>query len=130
VIHCDINFEDLDTWFLEDIKDFKDRTLIIGKCPVCKKDVVVLKETRISDNQVFENIQAGDKAEKTAKREKKRIVYTSRQRNNCSSGWIYGVNTEIKYRAAAKKGQPSLIRQYSYDYITDKSKGKIRQVKV
>jgi len=130
VRHCDIDFEDLDTWFLEDIKDFKDRTLIIGKCPTCKKDVVILKEIRISDGRVFENIQAGDKAEVIAKREKKRIVYTSRQNRSYSSGWIYGVNTEIRHKKGNKKGQVSMIRQYSYDYATNKSKGKIRQVKV
>lgn len=128
--HCDVNFEEQDTWFLEDIKEFKQRVLIIGKCPVCKKKVVVLRETRISDNIVFENIETEDKAEKIAKREKKRIVYTSRQRNNCFGGWVYGVNTEIKHRAGDKKGQTSQIRQYSYDYSTNKSRGKIKQTRV
>lgn len=121
--HCDVDFEYLDTWVLKNIEGFKQRVLIIGKCPNCKKKVVALKEVRIADNQSFEDIQVGLDAEKIAKREKKRIDYTLRQSNNYPTKWVLGLNIQIKN----KLGEITQIRQYACNY-RDKNKTLIKKI--
>ena len=51
-----------DVWFLYDNATDKNRRLLLGKCPHCKKDIVLLSEERKSDNRIFNQVESGDKA--------------------------------------------------------------------
>ena len=98
-------------WYLRDIKNFTSRKLFIGQCSVCKDDVVVLFEKRISDNKIFINEFTGIEAVKTIYREKKRKVTTIPDiKSDNLYGWVYGINTIVK----RKNGK--LIRQYASDF--------------
>ena len=105
--HCNVNTEPSEVWFLKDIEFFTDRILLIGKCDVCKKDIVTLIEVRKKDNIPFVNILSGQKAIKVKTREKKRIDYTLSSLNQQSSSWVYGVNVGIKN----KNGDVTQVRQ-------------------
>lgn len=59
-IHCSQKFRPYETWFLYDNKGFYERSLIIGKCPICKKPVAELKEKRKSDDRVFTQLAVGE----------------------------------------------------------------------
>ena len=43
-----------------DNKGFYDRSLALGRCPVCKKSIAELKETRKADDKVFYQLAVGD----------------------------------------------------------------------
>nr|DAN07842.1 MAG TPA: protein of unknown function DUF393 [Caudoviricetes sp.] len=123
--HCDDSLPFFTKWFLLDIKDFKNRSLEIAFCPICNKEVVQLTEYRVSDNKKFVDVQAGTKAHKIKLREKKRLDYIVKKQNASSGGWIYGVNRERKN----KQGFITAIKQYAYDYSSNKSKGLIKSKK-
>lgn len=57
--HCSQKFKPYETWFLYDNKGFYERSLIIGKCPVCKKPVAELKEKRKADDKTFYQLAVG-----------------------------------------------------------------------
>lgn len=110
--HCNVNTEPSEVWFLKDIEFFTDRILLIGKCNVCKKDIITLIEVRKKDNISFVNNLSGQKAIKVKAREKKRIDYTLSSLNQQSSSWVYGVNVGIKN----KNGDVTQVRQYAADF--------------
>lgn len=110
--HCNVNTEPSEVWFLKDIEFFTDRILLIGKCDVCKKDIITLIEVRKKDNIPFVNVLSGQKAIKVKTREKKRIDYTLSSLNQQSSSWVYGVNVGIKN----KNGDVTQVRQYAADF--------------
>mgnify|MGYP001154310464 FL=1 len=110
--HCNVNTRPSEVWFLKDIEFFTDRILLIGKCDVCKKDIVTLIEVRKEDNIPFVNNLSGQKAIKVKTREKKRIDYTLSSLNQQSSSWIYGVNVGLKN----KNGDVTQVRQYAVDF--------------
>lgn len=110
--HCNVNTEPSEVWFLKDIEFFTDRILLIGKCDVCKKDIITLIEVRKKDNIPFVNNLSGQKAIKVKTREKKRIDYTLSSLNQQSSSWVYGVNVGIKN----KNGDVTQVRQYAADF--------------
>ena len=111
--HCNVNTEPSDVWFLEDIEQFTERMLLIGRCQgKCKKLIASLIEIRKSDNIPFVNTLSGEKAEKVRRREKKRIRYAVSSLNKKSPNWCYGVNIGIKN----KNGDVTQIRQYSSDF--------------
>lgn len=85
--------------------------MLIGKCDVCKKDIVTLIEVRKKDNIPFVNNLSGQKAIKVKTREKKRIDYTISSLNQQNSGWVYGVNvgTKIKMMVLLKFDNMLLI---------------------
>ena len=122
LLHCEVcNTKNnvLEIQELEDIKDFTDRLLIIGKCKVCNSDIALLVEIRKADNKTFIDNLHGNNAKKVIKRESKRI----KNKQNLSSekqlnGWVYGVNKEIK----DKKGNIKRVRQYACDYSTNKKR--------
>ena len=123
--HCDNNMPFIKKWFLKDIDSFTNRTLEIGRCEICNKEVVQLTEIRISDNKKFIDIQTGKKAKNIIIRERKRIDYIVTKPKSYS-GWVYGVNKERKN----KYGKITSIKQYAYDYSTSSSKGLIKINKV
>lgn len=110
--HCNVNTEPSEVWFLKDIEFFTNRILLIGKCNVCKKDIITLIEVRKNDNIPFVNNLSGQKAIKVKTIEKKRIDYTLSSLNQQSSSWVYGVNVGIKN----KNGDVTQVRQYAADF--------------
>jgi len=123
MFHCNEEFEASDVWFLQSLnskepnKMFNTRRLLIGKCPVCGREVVTLVEYRVIDNQEFVQTEIGYKAEQIKQREKKRIVYTQ---NTCPkgqlTGYIYGENKEIHNNS----GQVVKLRQRACDWNNHK----------
>lgn len=124
--HCDNNMPFLKKWFLKNIDNFKNRTLEIGRCEICNKEIVQLTETRISDNKKFITVQSGKKAQIIIKREQKRIDYIITKSKTYARGWVYGVNKERKN----KYGRITSIKQYAFDYQTNSSKGLVRTNKI
>lgn len=95
--HCKIKFRHKDIWFLFDNKDFKDRCLYIFKCPVCKKQINVLHETRKADGKRFTDITIGQKAEAFRKQISYQVNYTFKTLNikygtKSNMNWKYQKN--------------------------------------
>lgn len=110
---CNQNILCGEVWFLQDIKGFTARKMFIGQCPICKNKVAILFEKRCDDNKEFIDKVKGIEAVKTIFREQKRkVVVFPEIKLNSLSGWIYGVNTQIKN----KKGEVTQIRQYASDF--------------
>lgn len=114
--HCSLDFKPYEIWYLYDIKGFIDRQLKLGKCPDCKKDVVELIETRISDNKVFAQSWDGKPAIKVAEQNKCRVNYSSLDRKvkKCKVSMPktlrYGVNKSVKV------GKMLKFRQRAVDF--------------
>ena len=56
---CRKKFKPYETWYLYDNECFYDRSLTIGRCPICKKPIALLKETRKADDRIFYNQATG-----------------------------------------------------------------------
>ena len=110
--HCNVNQEPVEVWFLKDIELFSDRVLLIGNCSKCGKKIATLIEVRISDDVPFVDNLTGYDAERVIENERKRIDYTLNSLSKHYSGWIYGVNKEIKNRS----GKTTQIRQYASNF--------------
>lgn len=113
--YCDEKIFHYEIWLLSDIKNFTNRKLSFGVCPKCHSPILVLNETRNCDGKIFidANIH-GRHAVRTLHREKKRLVSKLYKLSPDNlSGFIYGVNKEIKYKKSTK------IRQYSCDLKTN-----------
>lgn len=100
--HCNNDFNSYDVWFLFDNATDKNRRLLLGKCPVCQKDVVALIEERKSDGRIFVQKETGDKAVKLIDDaiQKDDVVYSEsslkiKQGNGAPCGLCYGENKEI-----------------------------------
>ena len=129
--HCNDIFQANDVWYLQSLnsikpeKMFNERRLLVGKCPVCKQEVVKLNETRVCDRKEFVQIESGANADRIKKIEKKRIIYT---RNNCPkgklTGFVYGENTEVH----GKGGRVTALRQRSCDW--DNQKVLVKEIRV
>lgn len=80
-------------------------------CPLCGDDIVVLTETRISDNKTFTNIFRGiDTAEVTYRERKRKLTVIPLVQTDALFGWVYGQNVQVKN----KKGKVIKLRQYSH----------------
>lgn len=66
----------LDTWYLLPNLQFENRIAIVGKCSRCKKDIILLSETRKKDGKIFNQLEVGKKAEHIAKLVLNDIDYT------------------------------------------------------
>lgn len=76
--HCSQKFKPYEVWYLFDNKGFYDRCLSFGKCPVCKKNLAELKETRKADDKVFYQLAVGDnKVNKLAELNRNCVIYSS-----------------------------------------------------
>lgn len=112
IMCCNMPLNIGEVWFLNDIKNFTARKLYKTKCPVCKEDIVLLFEKRISDNKIFINEIKGIEAVKTIYRENKRKLQIFPDiKTNDLYGWVYGINIQIK-----KNGKITQLRQYSSDF--------------
>lgn len=118
--HCNIDFQSYDVWFLFDNATDKNRRLLLGKCPVCKKDIVSLVEERKKDGRIFVQKEVGTKATKLIDDalRKKDVVYSEselkiRQGNGAPFGLCYGETKEIRNH----KGQVVKIRVKRCDFF-------------
>lgn len=57
--HCNQKFKPYEVWYLYDNKGFYERSLKLGKCPVCKKEIAELHEKRKDDDKVFTQLAIG-----------------------------------------------------------------------
>lgn len=121
ILHCNLNFKPYDTWFLYDTATDKNRRLLLGKCPNCKKDVVALIEERKSDGKIYNQIETGAIATKLIDNAilKKDIVISASEiaiKKGKPFGLCYGENKEIHNT----KGQVVAIRQRRCDWFGQK----------
>jgi len=126
--HCSVKFKQEETWYLKDNKNFCNRRLEIGICPLCEYDIVAFIETRISDKKEFIQIETEYKAldiVEHCKCEVKRADKTVPKGR--LYGFVYGVNKEIHNR----KGEVTKIRQRACDWQGQKvlvRETKVKQV--
>lgn len=113
--HCNNNFKPYDVWYLFDIREitkyndktgeneivrdgFYNRRLFLGKCPICKKDIVILSETRKKDGQIFTDKKVGQQSQSLVDKVINQVNYT-RQEVKIKKGkpykWTYAENKEI-----------------------------------
>lgn len=109
--HCKQEFRPFDVWYLFDNKGFYDRSLKLGKCPVCKKAIAELKETRKEDDRIFTQVEIGSEAERLADINRGSVNYSS---------------LEIKLKAY-KMTMPKSIRYGENKIITKGGKQYVRQ---
>jgi len=121
--HCNNDFNSYDVWFLYDNATDKNRRLLLGKCPVCKKDVVCLVEERKSDGRIFVQKETGEKAIKLIDNAiiKNDVVYSEsslkiKQGNGAPFGLCYGDNKEIHNN----KGEVIGVRVNRCDFFGQK----------
>lgn len=112
----DILKKNIRIWELKDSKDFTNRKIAIADCR-CGNHLAKLYQERISDGQLFVNEYQGTEAIKVIAREAKRLISeTYETPKQALSGWIYGVNKEIKN----KKGEVTQIRQYAASFFNSR----------
>lgn len=91
---CKHDVKPIDYWYLFDNAQFTNRIAIVGKCPKCKEDVILLTETRKEDYKIFNQLEVGKKAEHVGSLVIHQIDYTysdSQQVNEqLPYGWTYG----------------------------------------
>lgn len=114
--HC-CKFDAFDIWYLKDSNDYTNRTLFIGICPICNKQVIELIQKNIKTNSLMTIKKVGASAGKYTKEVQKDLIIS---RNNINKmkfkpkpyGWRYGINKEKK----AKNGEITL-EQYAADFF-------------
>ncbi|MDD3238235.1 MAG: hypothetical protein PHV37_09090 [Candidatus Gastranaerophilales bacterium] len=113
--HCK-NFKEYDIWFLDDTKQFSERKLYLGRCPVCLKDIARLDEKRISDGKVFQDKATGFKqVERLCQKVKHQIKITQQEitiKKGKPFGLCYCSNKEIHN----KRGEVIEIRRRRCDF--------------
>lgn len=117
--HCNIKFKPYVVWYLSDNKDFFNRKLKIGLCPVCHTPHIELEECRKADNKTFYDIARGNKANTIKARLKADRIYSSLDLQIGSTvlfGFRYGMN---KARFNSEKGKEE-IEQFSCDFYGNK----------
>lgn len=118
--HCNQKFKPKETWFLFNIKGFYDRKLLIGKCPVCKADIVDLQETRRADDLVFSDIKTKEKATKIKEQCRHQIDYSSQdiKQRRCKvsilKGLCWGDNRIARIIKGVKKDEPKKFALRAY----------------
>lgn len=124
--HC-IEFEAIDIWYLENINEFTKRSLALGRCPKCKKEVAVLRETHKQTGKEYVNVFSAQKAIDVIKNERNRVTYTALELQNkdkSTIGFKFGVNKERKN----KKNKVTSINQYACDFYNNRHL--VRKLKV
>jgi len=112
--HC-CNFDASDIWYLNDNEDYTNRTLFIGVCPICGKNVCELSQRKIKTNSFFSVKKVGESAadfiinlaqdKQYARSDINKMKFVSKP-----FGWRYGVNRFV----SSKNG--SSIEQYAVDF--------------
>ena len=117
--HCNTNFKSHETWFLKDHENFTRRKFYLGTCPICKKGLALLVETRILDGEIFRDAISGARLEKLMPVLINDVEYTNKDMNKFKKapyGLCYGDNKEIHN----SKGEIIEIRQSRCDFYGNK----------
>lgn len=125
--HCNRKFKSFEKWFLFNNKDFINRKLSLGTCPICKSCIVELFEVRKSDGKVYRKVFYKKDAEKVIQQVIKDVEYTSgdiKQFSKEPFGFSYGENIEIRNR----KGEVIKIKQKKCDFYGVKKV--VRNIKI
>jgi hypothetical protein len=115
--HC-CTFKADDIYYLNETNLYTNRKLSIGFCPICKKPVAELVETRF--NGAIERFCAsGLSAHELMFKLKDQISYSMRECNYMKLkskpyGWKYGVNKTVMVNGKEK------VRQYACDFYGNK----------
>ena len=114
--HC-CKFDAFDIWYLKDTDDYTNRTLFIGVCPICKKQVAELIQKNINTNSLITIKKVGETALKYTKEARKDLVSSRNDTNKMKFipkpyGWRYGVN-KLKKDKSGKE----ILEQYSMDFF-------------
>ena len=114
--HCNLRFRPYDAWVLFGNRICSSRVVVLGVCPSCKKDVILLVEERKSDGKLIQNIVSGYKATKLIDEivKNKEIDYTFNSlkvKKGKPIGFCFGINREIK-----KKDGTVIIKQLRSDW--------------
>ena len=113
--HCR-EFKEYDIWFLTNTKQFHNRKLYLGRCPVCLKDIARLDEVRISDGKLFKDSAIGFKSvQKLCYKVRHQISITAQEisiKKGKPYGLCYGENKEIHNN----KGKIITVRQKRCDF--------------
>ena len=105
-----MTFKPHEVWFLNDNEKFTHRRFYLATCPVCKKGLAKLVETRLL---------GGDLLEKYTDRLIKEVRYTDQDLIKLKSvpyGFCYGENQEVHNN----KGDVIEIRQKKCDFFGNK----------
>lgn len=129
--HCNSKFKPYDIWFLFDNKQFYQRSLYLGRCPYCKKDIAELVERRKSDDKLFKQLVIGkDKVKHLAELNKNSINYTAMDIKVKNSVKISMPRT-IRYgeNKIIKRGDKTFIRQNAVSWVNGR-KENLKDIKV
>ena len=92
--NCKRHIRPIDRWYLFDNADFTQRVAIIGKCPHCKQNAILLTETRKTDYKTFNQLEIGKKADYISNIIITQIDYTHGDskpvRKQVPYGWAFG----------------------------------------
>lgn len=97
--NCSKVIRPYDIWFLFDKKQFDHRSLELGRCPKCKRDLVALNETSVIDGRTYIDRQYGQKAADLIDKCITSLWYRQQdlgQNKGTPYGFIYGENKEQK----------------------------------
>ena len=120
--HC-CKFKADDIYYLKENSLCVDRRLSIGFCPICKKPVAELVETKFTGS-IERTRVSGTKANELLLRLKDQIIYSMRSCNfskfkSKPYGWKYGVNKSVKIK------NKEFIKQYAKDFYGNKELVKV-----
>lgn len=113
--HC-CNFEAYDIWYLKNNKEYSNRVLFIGDCPICGKHLCVLYQKNNYTNSIITIKKVGECTKNFLSILIKDKIYSRNEVNkmNLTSkpfGWRYGINKEKK-----SKDGTITIEQYAVDF--------------
>jgi len=114
--HC-CEFDAFDIWYLNNTDDYTNRTLYIGVCPICNKNVAILVQKRSKTNGIVTVKKVGQTALVFVSELKKDKTFSRNSLNRMKLkpkpyGWKYGINKEKK----DKDGNVS-VNQYAVDFF-------------
>lgn len=118
--HCNQKFKPYEVWYLYDNKGFYERSLELGRCPVCKKEIAELKEKRKSDDKIFTQLAVGkDKVEKLTKLNVNRVNYSSQdvKVKRCKvvmPKWIRSGENKIIIKGGKKYQRMNAVSHFGY----------------
>lgn len=103
-----------------DNKGFYERSLKLGRCPICKKEIAELKEKRKSDDKVFTQLAVGtDKVERFTKLNVNCVNYSSQdlKLKRCKvtmPKWIRSGENKIVTVGGKKFQRMNAVSKYGY----------------
>lgn len=113
LVHCNLKFEANIVWFLSELKNYRDRRLEVGFCPVCNKPVVRYTAVYKRNNRLLNVLVTKSKAVYLMHLFEPYILSTSNDIIPPSKlyGFRYGINKIIK------KGKKQFLQQKASDFF-------------